>query len=307
MSAAFERVFEDYLAFLERAQGLSPSALYLHRRHGRDFVRDVRRQGLLRWHDLTPRHVDRHVRRCVSKFHRPYRANVLGVIRRFLKYLHFRGLVDRPLHELLLNIRLFRFERLPRFLTREELARLLGAVDRRTPAGRRDYAAILLLISTGLRAGELVRLTLDDVDWRARLLRVEATKTRSSRAVPIPGPAFSSLVEYIRCDRSPRASCRSLFIAYGPGGRILDDPEPSSYNILERSVRHALRKAGIDPRNSSCHRFRHTYAQHLLEQGIGYPALQALLGHGSLHTVGFYARVHFSQLREVADNYAEEM
>lgn len=306
MSDTFERVFLEYLAFLERAQGLSPASLWLNRRHGRDFIRELRRQGLARFGDLTPRHVDRYVRRRVSKFRRPYSANVLYVIRRFLKYLHFRGLVDRPLHELVLTVRMFRFERLPRFLSPEELRRLLGLVDRSTAAGRRDYAAILLLVSTGIRAGELVGLTLDDVDWRGRLLRVHATKTRSSRVVPIPGAAFSALVDYVRRDRPAGVSTRHLFVCYGPRYSWRSNPPPLSYNTLGRDLRGYFGKAGLRP-GSSCHALRHTFAQHLLDQGTGYPALQALLGHGSLHTVGFYARVHFSQLREVTDNYAETL
>lgn len=306
MNVACEQIFEEYLAFLERAQGLSPSSLWLNRRHGRDFLKELRRQGLARFSDLTPRHVDRYVRRCVSKFHRPYRANVLYVIRRFLKYLHFRGLIERPLHELVLTVRMFRFERLPRFLTRDQLRRLLDLIDRRTAAGRRDYAAVLLLVSTGIRAGELVGLTLDDVDWRSRLLRVHATKTRSSRVVPIPGPAFSALVDYIRRDRPAGVPTRQIFVCYGPGYSWRSNPPPLSYNTLGRVLRGYLLKAGLHLR-SSCHALRHTFAQHLLDQGTGYPTLQALLGHGSLHTVGFYARVHFNQLREVADNYAEAL
>lgn len=306
MRDALQQIFEEYVAFLERAQGLSPSCLWLHRRHIPAFLADLRRHGLTRWRDLSPRHVDRFVRRYAPKFRRPYRANVLYTLRRFLKYLHFRGLLDRPLHELVLMVRMFRYERLPRFLTQDQLRKLLDSVDRSSAAGRRDYAAILLLASTGLRAGELLGLTLDDVDWRERRVRVTATKTRTSRVVPVPGPAFDALVEYLRRDRPAGASHRRLFVCYGPSYGWRRDPPALSYNTLGRVLRGYLRRVGLAPR-SSCHALRHTYAQHLLEQGIGYPALQSLLGHRSLHTVGFYARVNFAQLREVTDNYAEEL
>jgi len=295
-----DEIFEAYLSFLERAQGLSESSLERHRCYVGAFLKDLRRQGCFAWKQLTPPHVDSFTRRCCRHYQRVHLANVLGVIRKFLRYLHFRGVIERPLHSLVLTPRIFRFERLPRFLKPPEVERLFNSIDRSRALGRRTYVTAMLMVSTGLRAGELVRLTLDDVDWKGRLLRVRPGKTRSGRVVPIPEPASQTLAEYVQRDRPAGAPSRHLFWCLGKRHR------PLTVNSLSADLRRQLDKAGLSVR-SACHGLRHTFAQHLLEQGIGYPALQALLGHQSLRTVGFYARVQFGQLREVADNYAEEL
>lgn len=297
----FDEALHAYLEFLERAQGLSPSSLYVHRRHATAFVRDVRRHACRRWQDLAPRHIDGFIRRHAAQFNRAYRTHVLRVLRRFLAYLRFRGWIDRPMDNLVIPTRTYEQERLPRFLTRDQVRRLLGVIDASRAAGRRDLAMIVLLVSTGLRARELLDLRIDDVDWRGRLLRVCATKTRSSRLVPVPVPAYRRLVDYVRRDRPRDLRSRRLFASHGPNrGASL------SQNTLNRQLRTHLAKAGLSLR-SSCHGLRHTYAQHLLEQGAGYPTLQALLGHRSLVTTGFYARVNLRQLREVANTYAEDL
>lgn len=305
--ATFEAVFQDYLAFLCRAQGLAPSTLPPHRLHVGAFLEHLWRCRCRRWRDITPLHIDRFTRDYAGHFARRYRATVLYTLRRFLGYLHFRGLIERPLDSLTLTVRLFQHERLPRFLKPDEVRRLLAAIDRSLDTGRRDYCAVTLLLATGLRAGEFVRLTLDDIDWRERLLHVRRSKTGPGRTVPIPAGSFEILVEYVRNHRSRAARSRHLFFSYPHSGKTSAPVlPPFTVGRIGQRMRLHLRKAGLKL-GGSCHGLRHTFAQHLVEQGAGYPALQALLGHRSLTAVGIYARVNMSALREVADNDADTM
>lgn len=183
--AVFEPVFQAYLAFLARAQGLAPSTLGHHRLHASAFLEYLGRARCLVWTDLSPSHVDRFTRHYVIRFRRRYRATVLYVLRRFLRYLYFRGLISRPLDALMLMVRTFQHERLPRYLKADEIQRLLSVIDRGTPMGRRDYAAVVLLLGTGLRAGELMRLTLDDVNWRCRHLFQPRRSSEQSKSLTV--------------------------------------------------------------------------------------------------------------------------
>jgi len=301
-----KRTYHQYLTFLRRAGGLSPATLDCHRHHILPLLRFVRRRGLRCWSKLSVHQLDAFQRWYKPKAARSYRASIQYTLRRFLRYLHFRGIIDRPLDRLVMMPRIYSYEKLPRFLTAQQVKRLLAVIDQSKRTGRRDYAVILLMLSTGIRARECVNLTLEDVDWRGRLLRVEPTKTRTARLVPIPPAALEALAAYLKRDRPPTTRTRSLFLIYGPNSDWRRDPAPLTYTTLGRVVRDWLKRAGLRV-GSSCYALRHTYAQHLLDRGAGYPTLQALLGHRSLHTIRFYARVNFSELREVADNDAEKI
>src|ERR1017187_141611 len=101
-------------------------------------------------------------------------------------------------------------EDLPIYLNRTQLKKLLGAFDRRTVLGKRDYAMVLCLARLGLRAGELARLTLDDLDWRNGRLRLAAPKGRRQRQLPLPAEVGQALATYLRAAR-PEGGTRALF------------------------------------------------------------------------------------------------
>lgn len=304
--ACFEPVFQAYLAFLSRAHGLKEATLQHHRLHVSAFLEDLWRQGCLDWKTLGPTHVDAFTRSYIRKFSRPYSSSSLYAIRRFLGYLEFRGLIDRPLDSLMLMVRMFKYERLPRYLESGEVKRVLSAIDRSLDTGKRDYAAVTLLLGTGLRAGEFVALTLDDIDWRGHVLTVRRSKTGPSREVPIPQEPFRVLVDYVRRHRPRVAPTRHLFFSYPFSGKVTSSCPPLSVGTLQRRMRIYLRRAGLKLR-SSVHGLRHSFAQHLVEQGMGYPTLQALMGQRSLTALGIYARINMKALKEVTDNYAETL
>jgi integrase len=89
-----------------------------------------------------------------------------GTLRVFLRYLRREDVVGRDLARSIEPPQVYRLAELPRSISWDEVRRMLEAVDRRTPVGRRDYAILLLLITYGLRAREIASLTLGDVDWK---------------------------------------------------------------------------------------------------------------------------------------------
>jgi site-specific recombinase XerD len=304
--ACFEPVFQAYLAFLLRAHGLKELSLQHHRLHVSAFLEELWRQGCLHWKDLGPTHIDAFTRSYIRKFSRRYAATVLYTIRRFLRYLEFRGLIDRPLDSLMLMVRMYQYERLPRYLEPAEVRRVLSVIDRTLDTGKRDYAAVTLLLGTGLRSGELCGLTLDDVSWRDRVLTVRRSKTGPGREVPIPAGPFRVLVDYVRHHRPRAASTRHLFFSYPFSGKVTSSCPPLTVYRLGHRMKTYLSHAGLKLR-SSVHGLRHTFAQHLVEQGMGFPTLQALMGQRSLTALGIYARINMKALREVTDNYAEAL
>ena len=130
-------------------------------------------------------------------------------LRSLLRYLHLAGLIEVPLAWAVPPVADLRDRTLPRGLDPGAVNRLLASCDRRTLAGRRDYAILLLLARLGLRAGEVAGLALDDVDWRRGELLIRGKGGRQD-VLPLPADVGEALVSYLR--RRPRCPCRAVFL-----------------------------------------------------------------------------------------------
>lgn len=133
-----------------------------------------------------------------------------GVLRVFLRYLHREGVHPRDLSETVEWPQVYRLSGLPRSISWPEVEKVLGCVDRRTPCGKRDYAILLLLVTYGLRAREIVALTLDDIDWKHERLAVPQREAGHSTAFPLSVSVGEALVDYLRHGR-PRTTNRRVF------------------------------------------------------------------------------------------------
>src|SRR5262249_31851601 len=124
----------------------------------------------------------------------PARAKLLATaLRSFFRFLLQRGAIVHDLAHAVPTVPNWRLTGLPRFRAAEDSDRLVQGCDRRTPHGRRDYAILLLLARLGLRAGEVVALTLDDLDWDTGALQVRGKSARPER-LPLPHEVGAALV-----------------------------------------------------------------------------------------------------------------
>jgi len=109
---------------------------------------------------------------------------VVAALRGFLQRQHAQGILRRPLHEQIDTPRTYRLEKLPRALPWEQVKALLRPINRTQSEDQRDFTLLYMAARYGLRSGELVRLTLDDIDWRAGILHIQQTKTKQTLQLP---------------------------------------------------------------------------------------------------------------------------
>jgi integrase/recombinase XerD len=287
-----------YLDHLTVERGLSPNTVAAYRR---DLGRYV---SFLAARDVTdPAEVDEAIVRSFlasvsasthGEDERPYRATSvarsLSSVRSFHRFLVRDGVVDRDPARGVAQPKLPRS--LPHPLTVEEIARLLDAPPRETPAGLRDRAILELLYGAGLRISELTGLDVDDVDLDDGAVRVLG-KGGKEREVPLGRYAREAVAAYLTRARPElvRGSARGALFLNQRGGRL-------SRQSCDRMVRSAARGAGID-RHVSLHTLRHSFATHLLEGGADVRVVQELLGHASVATTQIYTLVTREHLREV--------
>ncbi|HUE82329.1 MAG TPA: tyrosine recombinase XerC [Pyrinomonadaceae bacterium] len=223
-------------------------------------------------------------------------ARKLAALRTFFQFLLREGIVELNPAKLVSTPRLEK--RLPKHLSIEDAIRFIETPDIETDLGKRDRAILELLYATGVRVSELTTLSIGDIDFRQRLIRVTG-KRRKERIVPFGEPALRALEAYL--------SVRDRFLAQAPISKRDSEAVFLNYQgtrITTRSVGRMVEKyiricAGMH--DISPHALRHSFATHLLDSGADLRDIQELLGHARLSTTQIYTHVSMEKLIEVYD------
>jgi integrase/recombinase XerD len=211
-------------------------------------------------------------------------------LRSFLRFCFIERRIPADLSQAALPVTGRRRSPLPRGITRAVARALLGGCDRRSALGRRDYAMLVTLLRLGLRAGEVSRLRLDDIDWRAGELVVRGKGAREDR-LPLPAEVGQAVACYLRRGR-PASGRREVFLqARAPFG-------PIAPGTVSSTVRRACRRAGVA--EVGAHRLRHTVACEMVAAGVPLADIAQVLRHHSLQTTALYGRVDLDRLRALA-------
>lgn len=222
-------------------------------------------------------------------------ARNLSALRSFYGFLLLDGYIEQDPTELLDNPKVPKH--LPAVLTKDEVNRILAALDLSVPQQRRDHCIIELLYTSGLRVSELCMLRLSDLYLDEGFIRVMG-KGSKQRLVPLAERAVNELRTWIleRNEIDIKAGEEDfLFVSHQRGKRV------SRITVFHNIKEYAL-MAGIN-KNISPHTFRHTFATHLLEGGANLRAIQQMLGHEKLGTTQLYTHIDRSFLREQIDKY----
>jgi integrase/recombinase XerC len=218
-------------------------------------------------------------------------ARKLAAARSLFRWLHREGFVPADAAAALRTPK--RERRLPRFLSKEEMARLLAAPAGDGIAEVRDRAILEVLYSSGVRVSELSALDEEDLDLRAGVARVLG-KGRRERLAGLGRFAVEAIRAYLAARRRVPAPRRAgALFENRDGGRL-------SNRGIQRVVAKRLAEAGLDPRVSP-HKIRHSFATHLLDAGADLRSVQELLGHRNLASTQVYTHVTAGRLREVYD------
>lgn len=219
--------------------------------------------------------------------------NLAAGLRSFLRFLHVAGVVDAPLARSVPAVASRKGAGLPRALPPAIARRLLSSCDRRTRIGRRDYAIMLLLLRLGLRAGEVARLTLDDIDWQVGEVLVRGKGDRQER-LPIPADVGAALAGYLHRGR-PRSQSRAVFL------RAIAPAMPLTPTGMTWVVYAACDRAGVS--RVGAHRLRHTAATEMLRAGASLTEVGQALRHAAVATTAIYAKVDDAALRPLAPSW----
>ncbi|MBE7420470.1 MAG: tyrosine-type recombinase/integrase [Burkholderiaceae bacterium] len=288
---ATEALLARYRDYLLGTRGLTATSVRGYVDLVRAFVASRVVEDELDWASLRPADVTGFV--LIARQNRAIgSAKLLATaLRSLLGYVHIEGLIPAPMRDVVPSVAGRRLAGLPRSLEPPDVRRLLASCDRRTGAGRRDFAMLMLLARLGLRAGEVRRLALEDIDWRAGELLVRGKGSCLER-LPLPEDVGQALTAYLQRGRPATAQSRTVFVRVRAPHRAL------SSGGVTQAVAAAAARAGLE--RVSAHRLRHTVATEMVRAGVPLPAVAQVLRHRRLMTTAIYAKVDRERLRLLA-------
>jgi integrase/recombinase XerD len=217
----------------------------------------------------------------------------LSSLRQFLRFMHLRGVCSPALVQAVPSVADYGRQVRPEVLNEKQRRTLLAAFDRKSGRGRRDYAIALCLIDLGLRAIEVARLRVGDLDWQQNTMAVPPAKDSRGRQLPVPALVRIALRHYLRC--RPVTDTDQLFV-----GQTKLIGRPLSTYAIRAIVDRAYRRCGFMDWFGT-HRLRHSFATRLYTHGATTKEIADLLGHRRVATTDRYTQAH--DLRALARSW----
>jgi site-specific recombinase XerD len=282
-------LFEDYLHYRRKYHQPSEHVISAIQRVIGALARFLDQQGI-QVPALCIEHIDAFLTYFLKGYseatRRAYRSHVRG----FLSYLYYEcRLLPKDLAPLVTGPPMFARRKPPKFLRKDEVKKLFGALKYATAVDLRSAAIVHLAFLLGLRPCEISSLKLDDIDFGKGQVCLRCRKNNRPDRLPLPDAAIKAIAAYLVGGRA-KSKHRTVFLTLHPPYR------PISANLTGMCIRNCMQSAGLDTR---AYWLRHTYAQNLLESGSSLFEVKEMLGHRSIESTRKYLHIHIELMRKV--------
>ncbi len=287
------RIESGFAEYLVQERGLKQITIDTYLPIAGRFLSDQFGTGPIVLNGLHPNDIVRFILRYTETVSTKRAQLIVCSLRSFFRFLYQRGETAIDLSPSALTVANWRLSELPKFLEPKQVERLLQSCNQDTLIGQRDYVILLLLARLGLRAGDVVHMTLDDIDWDAGEIIVSGKSDRQQK-LPLPHDIGEALVRYLSHGR-PRCPSRRIFI------RIKAPRKGFSSSVaICNIVRRALVRAKLNPAFKGSHLLRHSLATQMLRGGASLVEIGEILRHQRLDTTQIYAKVDLAALSALA-------
>lgn len=284
----------SFREWFQRHRGAAPATIRQYSRGAADLLNRLG-EDLRQWNA-------EHIRTFVFDRTKQSGANttqkLITAIRAFLRFLSVQGVCPIDLDQAVPALAHWRLASLPPCLTAEEVERVIATCDGPSVRCLRDRAMLLLLVRLGLRAGDVARLRLPDLEWERGTLRVVG-KGRYEVRLPLPQDAGDALLQYLAARPDFGATDHVFLRQIAPFKPVV------SNHCVSGVVKRALKKAGVHTAVKGAHLLRHTAATEMLRQGVPLDRIGLVLRHRSLDMTAYYAKVDIGLLKQVAQPWPE--
>lgn len=290
----FKSNAEDYLDHMKKNYA-QPNTILSHKKSLFKFTDFLDSKGIKSYSELKLEHVNSYIKVILCNYSKESTALHMGIMRRFLTYLYETGIIHDNLASRIITVKIDHSPaHLPSTLTEDEITRILAAVDRESPMGKRDYALLMIASRLGLRSSDIRNLKSENIDWSNHEIHITQVKTGEPLTLPLPDDVGWALIDYLKNAR-PVSEAPEIFLRVVAPHTVLSNPN----NVLIRYMRFAgvhyerLQHHGL-------HILRHSMATHMLDKEIPITTIQSVMGHVSCESTKRYTAINVHQLKECA-------
>ncbi len=287
-----EQITTAYAGYLSQERVLAPLTVGQQVAYIRRFLSERFGTKRVCCEALKPADIGRHLLRHNTSRRRGPQA-VASALRTFFRFLYIRGIVGIDLAGAVPSVAQWHLAGIPKFLAAEQIEAVLQSCNQATVLGQRDHTVLLLLARLGLRASEVVRMELEDLDWGAGELMVRGKGGQQDR-LPMPTEAGQALAAYLHHGRPPCATRRVFVRTHAPHRGFRTS---AAINYL---VSKAIDRVGLEPAHKGARLLRQSLATDMLRQGASLAQIGEVLRHRDLESTALYAKVDVNALRALA-------
>lgn len=291
----YNRVVETFCAYLSEI-GRSPKTIDSYQRYAMRFLDHLEKCGAIGLADISVVLLYSYIA-AQSGRNRATVKSTLGPVRIFLKFLYINEYIPQDISQFVGSVNVRPQVRIPSVWTKEEVLKLLAAIDRGNPSGKRDYAIILLVARLGVRVGDVNNLKFENIDWQKNRISFVQSKTQNLIILPLLKDVGWAIIDYVQSGR-PKINSPYIFLTHIPPYKHY-----SSENHLHATIAKYMALTDIQnqPRKKrGMHSLRHTLANRLQENRESYHMISSTLGHSSPDSASVYVKTDIELLRECA-------
>ena len=291
---SYRKPVENYLATLMSRQ-LARRYIRQNENVLKDFIIHIDACSISTLTDIAPKHISGFVSSLVG-FSPKTVSSRISVLRGFLRYVYLERYIDVPLEDALPKVYCARTT-LPTVWSSEEIQKILKAVDRGNPTGKRNFAMIILVARLGLRIGDVKALKFTDIDWQKNHIQIQQNKTGEPLTLPLLTDVGWAIIDYLK-DGRPVTECNNVFVRHNPPF-VSFASTSSLHGMISGIISKAGIPAGKKPR-TGMHSLRHSLATGLLQNNVEVTTISEILGHSNPESARHYIRVDLPALRQCA-------
>jgi site-specific recombinase XerD len=257
-------------------------------------------QGINDFEQVTLEIINAYIRTLAGFTYKTVEQNICS-LRAFFRFLHLEGSLLSDFSSKMPMVKARKQTAIPSVWTNDELKKLIGAIDRGSPKGKRDYAIILLACRLGMRCVDIKNLCFDNFLWAEKKLSFIQSKTKRPLELPLVADVGWAIIDYLKYGR-PKVDSSHVFVRHlAPFLPFSDDDH------LSQLISRYMEKAHIPVLNKrrGMHSLRHTMASVLLEKDTPLPVISDIIGHLDTNSTAVYLKVDMKRLAECPLDFEE--
>ena len=292
--SAYPNLHKEYLLWLSETYELAKASIEKRSSCLKKFLEwYIHESRLDNLQELRAYDFERFYLESTNHYSKSYKRSLVKTLRSFFNFCHLKGYTRENLRNSLPKIRTYQLSRVPKGIEESEVHKLLRSIDRTKDSGIRVYAILQLLITYGVRGGQISSLKLTDINWHKEEIHFPALKSGKNSLVPLTIDTGNALLDYLQNVRG-KSHHQEVFLNLTPPF------SPMNNKLISKAARVAMVSAGIWNPGKGARCFRYCFVARMLRQGESFKKIADLIGHKHIQTTFIYTKIDFKSLAEVA-------